>query len=157
MGNTMKLALASDHAGFSLKDVFVRRLREQGHEVLDLGVDTADVPSDYPDAALAIGQAVLEGRAERGILICGSGIGACIAANKMPGIYASIAHDTYSAHQGVEHDRMNVLCLGARIIGVAPAEEIIDAFLKAQPSDEERHKRRFDKMQAIEAQHLNHS
>ena len=145
MGNTMKLALASDHAGFSLKDVFVRRLREQGHEVLDLGVDTADVPSDYPDAALAIGQAVLEGRAERGILICGSGIGACIA------------DDTYSAHQGVEHDRMNILCLGARIIGVAPAEEIIDAFLKAQPSDEERHKRRFGKMQAIESQHLNHS
>lgn len=152
----MKLALASDHAGYSLKDVFVRRLREQGHEVLDLGVDTPDVPSDYPDAALALGQAVLEGRAERGILVCGSGIGACIAANKMPGIYASIAHDTYSAHQGVEHDRMNVLCLGARIIGEAPAAEIIDAFIKAQPSDEERHKRRFGKMQAIEEQKLNH-
>lgn len=150
----MKLALASDHAGFSLKDVFVRRLREQGHEVIDLGVETPDVPADYPDAALSLGQAVLDGRAERGILFCGSGIGACIAANKLPGIYASIAHDTYSAHQGVEHDRMNILCLGARIIGVAPAEEIVDAFLKAQPSTEERHARRFAKVQAIEDEHL---
>lgn len=150
----MKLALASDHAGFSLKDVVAQRLRALGHEVLDLGVDTAAVPSDYPDAALAVGQAILDGKAERGILVCGSGIGACIAANKLPGIYASIAHDTYSAHQGVEHDRMNVLCLGARIIGVAPAEEIVDAFLTAQPSDEERHARRFGKMRSIETQHL---
>lgn len=153
----MKLALASDHAGYSLKDVLVRRLRAEGHNVLDLGVDTPDVPSDYPDAALALGQAILDGRAERGILVCGSGIGACIAANKQAGIYASIAHDTYSAHQGVEHDRMNILCLGARVIGEAPALEIVDAFLKAQPSEEERHKRRFGKMQAIEDSNLRRS
>ncbi len=146
----MKIALASDHAGYTLKQHLVELLRGQGYDVLDLGVDTAGIPADYPDSAVAIGEAVLDERAERGILVCGSGIGACIAANKMPGIYASIAHDTYSAHQGVEHDRMNILCLGARIIGSAAAEEIVSAYLRAQPSDEERHRRRFAKIQMIE-------
>lgn len=146
----MKLALAGDHAGYPLKQHLIEYLRKQGHEVIDMGVDTADVPSDYPDSAAALSEAVLDGRAERGILVCGSGIGACIAANKFPGIYASIAHDSYSAAQGVEHDRMNVLCLGARIVGTSLAETLAWSFLHAQPSDEERHARRFGKMQAIE-------
>jgi len=150
----MKIALASDHAGFPLKQHLVSYLRNQGHEVIDLGVDTPDVPSDYPDVAAAISQAVLEGSVERGLLLCGSGGGACIAANKFQGIYAAVCHDTYSAHQGVEHDRMNILCIGARIIGPALAEELADAFLTAQPSEEERHVRRFGKVQALERQHL---
>ena len=146
----MKIALASDHAGYPLKQHLVDYLKKQGHEVLDLGVDTDKVPSDYPDAAEAIGHAVLDGRAERGILACGSGVGASIAANKMQGIYAAVCHDHYSAHQGVEHDRMNVLTIGARIIGPTTAEELADAFIAAQPSTEERHVRRFGKLQAIE-------
>lgn len=147
----MKIALASDHAGYPLKQHLVDFLAKQGHDVLDLGVDTDAVPSDYPDAAEAIARAVLDGHAERGILACGSGVGACIAASKVKGIYAAVCHDTYSAHQGVEHDRMNVICIGARIVGTALAEELAIAFINAQPSDEERHLRRFAKMQAIEA------
>lgn len=146
----MKIALAADHAGFPLKQHLVEYLAKQGHEVVDLGVDTPDVPSDYPDAAEAIAQAITDGRAERGILACGSGVGASIAANKFPGIYAAICHDTYSAHQGVEHDKMNVLTIGARIIGTALSEEISDAFLKAEFSAEERHVRRTGKIKAIE-------
>jgi ribose 5-phosphate isomerase B len=146
----MKIALSSDHAGYPLKQHLVTYLQKQGHEVIDLGVDTADVPSDYPDAAEAIGHAILDGRAERGILACGSGVGASIAANKMNGIYAAVCHDHYSAHQGVEHDRMNVLTIGARIIGPTTAEELADAFIAAQPSTEERHVRRFGKVQGIE-------
>jgi ribose 5-phosphate isomerase B len=146
----MKIALASDHAGYPLKQHLVEYLKKEGHEVIDLGVDTDKVPSDYPDAAEAIGRAVLDGRAERGILACGSGVGASIAANKMKGIYAAVCHDHYSAHQGVEHDRMNVLTIGARIIGPTTAEELADAFIAAQPSTEERHVRRFGKLQAIE-------
>ena len=147
----MKIALASDHAGYPLKQHLVEYLARQGHDVIDLGVDTADVPSDYPDSAEAIARALLDGHAERGILACGSGVGACIAASKIKGIYAAVCHDTYSAHQGVEHDRMNVLCIGARIVGTALAEELATAFIHAQPSDEARHQRRFAKLQAIEA------
>jgi len=147
----MKIALAADHAGYPLKQHLVKFLQAQGHEVIDLGVNTDAVPSDYPDAAEAIAHAVLDGRAERGILACGSGVGASIAANKVHGIYSAVCHDTYSAHQGVEHDRMNVLCVGARIVGPALAEELATAFIHAQPSTEERHLRRFGKMQAIEA------
>ena len=150
----MKIALASDHAGYSLKSYLVEYLRKQGHDVLDLGVNTADVPSDYPDAARAVAEAVLDGRAERAILACGSGVGACIAANKFPGIYAAICHDTYSAHQGVEHDQMNIMCVGARVIGEKLAEELVDAYLRAQVSDEERHQRRFAKVRAIEQNEL---
>ncbi len=146
----MKIALASDHAGYPLKQHLVRFLQNQGHEVIDLGVDTDAVPSDYPDAAAAIASAVLDGRAERGILACGSGVGASIAANKVDGIYSAVCHDTYSAHQGVEHDQMNVLCVGARIVGPALAEELATAFIHAQPSSEERHLRRFGKVQALE-------
>lgn len=146
----MKIALASDHAGFPLKDHLARWLEARGHEVVDLGVSTAEVPADYPDVAAAIAQAVLDGRAERGILACGSGVGASIAANKFEGIYAAVCHDTYSAHQGVEHDRMNVLCIGARVIGPAVAEELAEAFIHAQPSEEERHVRRFEKLRRLE-------
>jgi ribose 5-phosphate isomerase B len=150
----MKIALASDHAGYPLKQHLVEYLTKQGHEVIDLGVNTADVPSDYPDSAEAISLAVLDGRAERGLLLCGSGVGACIAANKIPGIYSAVCHDTYSAHQGVEHDRMNVMCIGARIVGSALAEELADAYLRARPSDEERHVRRFGKVLNLEKRHL---
>ena len=146
----MKIALASDHAGYPLKQHLVAYLQQQGHEVLDLGVVTADVSSDYPDAAESVAQAILDDRAERGIVACGSGVGSSIAANKIPGIYAAICHDTYSAHQGVEHDRMNVLCVGARIIGPAIVEEIVDEFISAKISDEERHARRFGKVQTLE-------
>lgn len=146
----MKIALAADHAGYPLKQHLIPYLRKQGHEVIDLGVDTDAVPSDYPDLAESIGQAVLEGLAERGILLCGSGVGASIAANKVKGIYAAVCHDYYSAHQGVEHDRMNILCIGSRVVGSALAEELADAFIAAQPSSEERHVRRFGKMRAIE-------
>lgn len=147
----MKIALASDHAGYPLKQHLVDYLAKQGYEVLDLGVDNPSVAADYPDAAQAVGAAVLDGRAERGIIACGSGVGACIAANKIQGIYAALVHDVYSAHQGVEHDQMNVICVGARIIGTALAEEIATTFLKAQFSGEERHARRFNKMLALES------
>lgn len=150
----MRIALASDHAGYPLKQHLLEYLRKEGHEVVDLGVDTADVPSDYPDVAETISLAVLEGRAERGLLLCGSGVGACIAANKFQGIYACVCHDTYSAHQGVEHDRMNIMCIGARVVGPAMAEELANAFLKAMPSEEERHVRRFGKLQRLEQRHL---
>ncbi len=147
----MKIAIAGDHAGFALKQHLVGFLEGQGHEIIDLGVETDAVPSDYPDIAERVAAAVVEGRAERGILACGSGVGVSIAANKIPGIYAAVIHDVYSAHQGVEHDRMNVICVGARVIGTATAEEVIRAFISAQPSAEERHVRRFAKLQAIEA------
>jgi ribose 5-phosphate isomerase B len=146
----MKIALASDHAGFPLKQHLVDYLKKQGHEVHDLGTHTPEIPSDYPDAAHAVGLAVVEGRAERGIVACGSGIGACIAANKIDGVYASVVHDVYSAHQGVEHDQMNVICVGSRIIGTALAEEIATTFLNAKFSGEARHQRRFNKLKAIE-------
>lgn len=146
----MRIALASDHAGFPLKRHLVDWLTQQGHEVLDLGVASDESPSDYPDAAAAVARALQDERAERAILACGSGVGASIAANKFDGVYAAVCHDTYSAHQGVEHDRMNVLCVGARIVGTAVAEELVTAFLQAQPSHEDRHRRRFEKVLRIE-------
>jgi ribose 5-phosphate isomerase B len=148
----MKLAVGADHAGFSMKTLIVEQLRTQGHTVIDLGTDNPDQAVDYPDYAKAVGEAVLEGRAERGIVVCGSGVGACIAANKLVGIYAGLCHDTYSAHQGVEHDHMNVLCIGSRVVGSALAQEIIDAFIRAEfMADQERHVRRHGKVRAIEA------
>ena len=145
----MRVAVACDHGGFQLKQVVLDAVRFSGHEPLDLGAFNAD-PSDYPDFALKIGAAIRNGDAERGILICGSGVGACIAANKIKGIYAGLCHDTYSAHQGVEHDDMNVLCLGARIIGAALADELVRAFLAARFSQDERHVRRTGKTKKIE-------
>jgi RpiB/LacA/LacB family sugar-phosphate isomerase len=146
----MKVALAADHAGYELKQSLLPYLTKQGFEVLDLGTDRGDVPSDYPDFAEKIAKAILSGEVERGVLVCGSGVGASIAANKFHGIYAGLCHDTYSAHQGVEHDDMNVLCLGSRIIGGELAREIVKSFLDAKFSGEERHVRRVGKVHAIE-------
>jgi ribose 5-phosphate isomerase B len=142
--------MGSDHAGFPLKAELVRDLRQRGYEVLDVGThDTS--PVDYPDYAEAVGQAVLDGRAERGIVVCGSGVGASVAANKLRGIRAGLCHDAYSAHQGVEHDDMNVLVLGARVIGSALAGDLVTAFLGAVFTGEARHRRRLDKIAALEA------
>jgi ribose 5-phosphate isomerase B len=145
----MKIAVAGDHAGFLLKQWLMSELKKDGHEIVDLGAYD-ETPSDYPDFARSVGNAVVAGQAERGILVCGSGIGACIAANKMRGIRAGVAHDTYSGHQGVEHDDMNVLCLGARVIGPAPALEIAKSFLVARFTNEERHARRVKKVLDME-------
>jgi ribose 5-phosphate isomerase B len=145
----MTVAFAADHAGFDMKQWLIAALSEDGHELVDLGTNDRE-PVDYPDYARALGEAILGGRAERGILVCGSGVGACVAANKIKGIRAGTCHDTYSGHQGVEHDDMNVLCLGARVIGTAPALEIVRAFLGAQFSNVERHVRRVAKTRDIE-------
>lgn len=145
----MKIAIASDHEGFELKAQVIPFLSGLGHDVEDLGThDTT--PVDYPDYAEAIGRAVLDGRAERGILICGSGVGAAVAANKLPGIRACVCHDTYSAHQGVEHDEMNVLALGSLVVGKQLAFGLVRAYLAATFSGEERHVRRIAKIKALE-------
>jgi len=150
----MKLAIAADHAGYYLKEEVRGYLERLGHEVIDLGAFNAE-PSDYPDFAEAVGRALQAGRAERGILICGSGVGVCVAANKMPGIRACMCHDHYSAHQGVEHDDMNVLVLGARIIGEELAFDVVAPFLTARfQSQEERFVRRLNKVKAIEARNM---
>jgi ribose 5-phosphate isomerase B len=149
----MKVAVACDHAGFPLKEMVLDAVRAAGHEPLDLGTFNND-PVDYPDLAVKIGEALQGGQAGRGILLCGSGVGACIAANKIQGVYAGVCHDTYSAHQGVEHDDMNVLCLGARVIGPEPTREIVAAFLGARflgnDPGGERHARRVGKVRALE-------
>jgi ribose 5-phosphate isomerase B len=150
----MKLVIAADHAGFPLKEEVRGYLERLGHEVVDLGAYNTE-PSDYPDFAEAVGKALAAGRAERGILICGSGVGVNVAANKMPGIRASMCHDTYSAHQGVEHDDMNVLVMGARIIGSALAFDLVSAFLNARfQKQEDRFVRRLNKVKAIEARNM---
>lgn len=146
----MKIAVAADHAGFPLKDRVLDAVRKAGHEIVDLGTYSTD-PVDYPDYARAVGESIQQGRAERAVLLCGSGVGACVAANKMTGIRGGVCHDIYSAHQGVEHDDMNVLCLGARIIGPELIPELVTAFLGAQFTGEERHVRRLRKIAAIEA------
>ncbi len=145
----MRVAVATDHAGFPLKADVIRVVREAGHEPIDLGTYSMD-PVDYPDYAEKIGRAIVEGKAERGVLVCGSGVGASVAANKIQGIYAGLCHDVYSAHQGVEHDDMNILCLGARVIGPALVPELVQAFLRAQFSTEERHRRRVGKVHMLE-------
>ena len=145
----MIVACGFDHAGVPLRERLLAVIADAGHEVLDLGTDTTD-PVDYPDKALEVGRAVVSGRADRGILVCGSGAGVSVAAGKIRGVYASTIHDTYTAHQGVEHDGMNVLCMGARIIGAALAGEIVAAFLRAEISDDERHVRRRARVLDIE-------
>jgi len=149
----MRVAVACDHAGFPLKEMVLDAVRAAGHEPLDLGTFNSE-PVDYPDLAVKIGEALQGGQARRGILLCGSGVGACIAANKIKGVYAGVCHDTYSAHQGVEHDDMNVLCLGARVIGPEPTKEIVVAFLGARflgnDPGGERHARRVGKVRALE-------
>src|SRR6266436_2473584 len=146
----MKLVIGSDHAGFQLKVAMGDLLRSLGHDVLDVGAFNEN-PSDYPDFAEAVGRAVLDHKAERGLLICGSGVGASVAANKLPGIRAAVCHDSYSAHQGVEHDDMNVLVLGSRVIGPALALDLVTAYMGARFTNEERHVRRLAKVRAMEA------
>jgi ribose 5-phosphate isomerase B len=148
----MKIVIGSDHAGFQLKNSVGDLLRSLGHTVIDVGAFNEN-PSDYPDFAVLVGNAVLEGKGDRGILVCGSGVGVSVAANKIKGIRAAVCHDTYSAHQGVEHDDMNVLVLGSRVIGSKLAEDLVKAYLGANFTNEERHKRRLAKVAAIEAAH----
>ncbi|HEX8976675.1 MAG TPA: RpiB/LacA/LacB family sugar-phosphate isomerase [Solirubrobacteraceae bacterium] len=145
----MIVACGFDHAGFLLRTRLLPLIRVEGHEVLDLGTDSAE-PVDYPDKALEVGQAVASGRAQRGIIVCGSGAGVSVAAGKIRGVRAATIHDTYTAHQAVEHDDVNVLCLGGRVIGVEVASEIVTTFLRATRSGEERHVRRRAKVDAIE-------
>jgi ribose 5-phosphate isomerase B len=149
----MKIALGADHAGAALKNQLLETVRACGHEPIDLGGDGSDPTDDYPEYAEKVGEAVRTGIAERGILVCGSGVGVSIAANKMPGVRAAVCHDTYSARQGVEHDNMNVLVLGARVIGASLAPELVAAFLGAEFSGEARHVRRLKKVDAIEARY----
>ncbi len=151
----MKLVISADHAGFSLKEEVRAYLTKAGHEIVDLGAYNGNSADDYPDFAEKVGDAINSGVAARGILICGSGVGVCVAANKIPGIRAGMCHDTYSAHQGVEHDDMNVIVFGARIIGASLAYELSDAFIKAKfIANEERFTRRFKKVLAIEARYM---
>ena len=150
----MKLVIASDHAGFALKEDVRAYLTKASHEIVDLGAFTCDPQDDYPDFAERVGDAIRAGESKRGILICGSGVGVCVAANKIPGIRAGMCHDTYSAHQGVEHDDMNVIVLGARIIGPSLAYELVDTFIRANfITNETRFTRRFKKVLAIEAKY----
>ena len=150
----MKLVISADHAGFDLKEEVRAYLTRAGHEVFDLGAFRCEPQDDYPDFAERVAEAIKQGEAPRGILICGSGVGVSVAANKVPGIRAGMCHDTYSAHQGVEHDDMNVLVLGARIVGTSLAYELVDAFIRAKfISNEERFTRRFKKVLAIEAKY----
>ncbi|MBC7928429.1 MAG: ribose 5-phosphate isomerase B [Bryobacteraceae bacterium] len=147
----MRIATAADHAGFELKNSLADFIRSLGHEVVDLGALTYDASDDYPDFSRSLGTAIQNGEADRGILICGSGVGASVAANKMRGVRAGLCHDSYSAHQGVEHDDMNVLVLGSRIIGPELAHDLVRSYLGATFSGEERHRRRLVKVMAIEA------
>ncbi len=146
----MPIALGCDHGGFPLKARVRAVIESLGETVLDCGTDSADCAVDYPDYARQVGAAIVGGQADRGILLCGSGVGICVAANKIAGIRAGVCHDTYSAHQGVEHDAMNVLCLGARIVGEEVAVELVRAFLNARFTAEDRHVRRLNKVLDLE-------
>ncbi len=148
----MRIAIGADHGGFPLNERIIVEVKNAGHEVLDFGTHDGAQPDDYPDYAQRVGESIQRGEAERGILICGSGVGACVAANKLKGVRACLCHDTYSAHQGVEHDDINVLCLGARIIGIELALELVRAFLGTRFTAEARHLRRLAKVTAMEAQ-----
>ena len=149
----MRVAIAADHGGFDLKEMLIQRLHDSV-DFLDMGAHEFDATDDYPDYVESLTEAVASGEVDRGVLICGSGVGACVAANKVKGIRASVCHDTYSAHQGVEHDDLNVLCLGARVVGVEVATELTVAFLMARFSGEERHRRRLEKVLAMERRML---
>jgi ribose 5-phosphate isomerase B len=150
----LRIALAADHGGFVIKTTLIPWLEKQDCEILDLGAEIFNAADDYPDFAEDVAEAIVGGQADRGLLICGSGVGAAIAANKVPGIRACLCHDTYSARQGVEHDNMNVLCLGGRVIGLELAKELVSVFLKAQFNDLEKYRRRVDMIAAIEARAL---
>ncbi len=150
---TLRIALGCDHAGFPLKGRVRKVIEAAGHTVVDCGTDS-DCSVDYPDFAVKVGEKILAGQADRGVLVCGSGVGISVAANKIPGIRAGVCHDTYSAHQGVEHDDMNVLCVGARIVGEELVVELVQSFLGAKFTQEERHVRRLNKVLAIESDAL---
>jgi len=149
----VRVAIGADHAGYTYKTILARELAAQGYEVDDVGTDGPE-SVDYPDFAVAVAERVARGEADRGILICGSAVGVCVTANKVPGIRAGVCHETYSAHQGVEHDDMNVLCMGERVIGIEVAREVVAAFLGARYTADERHERRLGKVRAIEARYL---
>ncbi len=149
----IRVAVGSDHAGYQYKQILADHLRDAGHEVIDLGTDGPQ-SVDYPDYARAVAEAVARGEAERGLLVCGSAVGVCMVANKVRGIRAGVCHETYSARQAVEHDDMNVLCLGERVIGIEVAREVADAFMAARFSDEERHRRRLNKLLAVEDDYM---
>ena len=149
----MRIAVGADHAGYPLKAGAIAELRRLGHQVIDLGTDS-DAAVDYPDYAQKVAEAVMRGEADRGLLLCGSGVGASVAANKVPGVRAAVCHDTFSARQGVEDDDMNVLCLGARVIGAELALDVIRAWQAATFSNAERHARRLAKVRALEARYL---
>ena len=146
----MRVAVAFDHRGFRLRDAIITLVQDQGHDVVDLGVDAPEPKVDYPDLARTLGETLLAGDAERGVLVCGSGVGASVAANKLPGIRAAICHDVYSAHQGVEHDDMNVLCLGSEVVGPSLAADLVKTFLQAQFEGGERYRRRLEKIEEME-------
>lgn len=146
----MRVAIACDHGGFPLKSTVIMAIHTSGHEVIDFGTDNGDISVDFPDFVFKVGDALQRGVADRGIVICGSGVGACVTANKMKGIIAGLCHDHYSAHQGVEHDHMNILCMGARVIGPAIADEITIAFLAAEEKNDEKYLRRMAKVKKIE-------
>ena len=148
----MRIVIGADHAGFRLKELIGEELRRSAHEVTDVGTKSNE-PVDYPDYAEAVGKAILDGKADRGILVCGSGVGASVAANKLPGIRAALCHDTYSARQGVEHDEMNILVLGGRVIGDELARELVRTYLSAVFTNEERHRRRLEKIKALETRY----
>jgi len=152
----MKVAIGADHGGYTLKSDMARVLESLGHDVIDKGAHSFDTEDDFPDFAAPVAEAVQTGDAERGIILCGSGVGACIAANKFPGVRAGLCHDTYSAAQGVRHDDMNVLCLGARVVGVALAEDLVTSFMGASLESEPRFQRRLDKVAAIENEQMSH-
>jgi ribose 5-phosphate isomerase B len=149
----MRIAIGTDHAGWSYKELLVHELREAGHDLLDLGTHGPE-SVDYPDFARPVAEAVARGEADRGILLCGSAVGVSLVANKVPGIRAAVCHDCYSAHQGVEHDDVNVLCLGARVIGIELAREIVHRFLEARFSEDPRHRRRLEKLIAVERTYM---
>ncbi len=146
----MQIGIAADHGGFELKGQVTQALRDSGHHVRDFGADRLDPGEDYPDFVIPLAKAVAGGEVERGLAICGSGVGASIAANKVAGVRAALIHEVYSAHQGVEHDNMNVLCLGARVVGFALAWDLMQSFLAARFSGAERHRRRLAKLEALE-------
>jgi ribose 5-phosphate isomerase B len=150
----MRVIIGSDHAGYVYKTLLVTELTQHGYEVLDMGTNTADIPDDYPDHAADVATALLQGRGDRAILICGSAVGVSIAANKFKGIRAGVCHDTYSAHQSVEHDDVNILCLGERIVGIELVKEIVLTYLRAEFTGEARHKRRLEKILAIENKNM---
>ena len=152
----MKVAIGADHGGYTLKSDMVRVLESLSHDVIDKGAHSFDAEDDFPDFVAPVAEAVQTGDAERGIILCGSGVGACIAANKFPGVRAGLCHDTYSAAQGVRHDDMNVLCLGARVVGVALAEDLVTSFMGASLESEPRFQRRLDKVAAIENEQMSH-